>query len=126
MVESVSVVVMVVVLVVIESPVVPVVVVVVEMLVALNVGFEELMGGVTLLVNLDGMMIVEKALCCVVEVEVFLRVLLGTMEEAMTLVVIGAAMLVLAMAVMLSMPTTVALVAIVEVLSAVLPGIVLV
>ena len=90
------------------------------------------MGGVTLLVNLDGMMIVEKSLCCVVEVEVFLRVLLGTMEEAMTLVVIGAAMLVLAMAVMLSVPTTVALVAIVEVLSgilgiiSVLPGIVLV
>ena len=78
--------------------------------------------------NLDGMIIVEKALCCVVEVEVF-RVLLGTMEEAVTLVIIGAAMLVLAMAVM---PTTVALVAIVEVLSgilgiiSVLPGIVLV
>ena len=82
--------------------------------------------------NLDGMMIVEKALCCVVEVEVFLRVLLGTMEEAMTLVIIGAAMLVLAMAVMLSAPTTVALVVIVEVLSdivemiSVSPGIVLV
>ena len=84
------------------------------------------MGGVTLLVNLDGMMIVEKALCCVVEVEVFLRVLLGTMEEAMT---IGAALLVLVMAVMLSAPTTVALVVIVVVLSGivtVLPGIVLV
>ena len=87
------------------------------------------MGGVTLLVNLDGMMIVEKALCCVVEVEVFLRVLLGTMEEAMTLVIIGAAMLVLAMAVMSLVPTTVV---IVEVLSgilgiiSVLPGIVLV
>ena len=85
-----------------------------------------------ILVNLDGMMIVEKALCCVVEVEVFLRVLLGTMEEAMTLVIIGAAMLVLAMAVMLSAPTTVALVVIVEVLSdivemiSVSPGIVLV
>ena len=86
-------------------------------------GFEELMGGVILLVNLDGMMIVEKALCCVVEVEVFLRVLLGTMEEAMTWVTIGAALLVLAMAVMSS---------IVEVLSGILgvisvsPGIVLV
>ena len=75
------------------------------------------MGGVTLLVNRDGMMIVEKALCCVVKVEVFLRVLLGTMEEAMTLVVIGAAMLILTMAVMLSAPTTVSLIAIVEVLS---------
>ena len=89
-------------------------------------GLEELVGGVTLLVNLDGMMIVEKALCCV---EVFLRVLLGTIEEAMTLVTIGAALLVLAMAVMSS---TVALVAIVEVLSGILgvisvsPGIVLV
>ena len=61
--------------------------------------------------NLDGMMIVEKALCCVVEVEV-LRVLLGTMEEAATLVIIGAAMLVLAMAVMSLVPTTVALVAV--------------
>ena len=84
------------------------------------------MGGVTLLVNLDGMMIVEKALCCVVEV---VRVLLGTMEEAMT---IGAALLVLVMAVMLSAPTTVALVVIVVVLSgivgiiSVLLGIVLV
>ena len=87
------------------------------------------MGGVTLLVNLDGMMIVEKALCCVVEVEVLLRVLLGTMEEAMTLVIIGEAMLVLAMVVMSLVPTTVALVAIVVVLSgiiSVLPGIVLV
>ena len=65
------------------------------------------------------MVIVEKALCCVVEVEVFLRVLLGTMEEAVTLVVIGAAMLV-TMAVMLSAPTTVALVVIVEVLSGIL------
>ena len=87
------------------------------------------MGGVTLLVNLDGVVIVEKALCCVVEVEVFLRVLLGTMEEAVTLVIIGAAMLVLAMAVMLSVPTTVAIVevlsGIVEIIS-VLPGIVLV
>ena len=78
------------------------------------------MGGVTLLVNLNGMMIVEKALCCVVEVEVFLRVLLGTMEEAVTLVIIGEAMLVLAMAVMSLVPTTVALVAIVEVLSGIL------
>ena len=65
------------------------------------------------------MVIVEKALCCVVEVEVYLRVLLGTMEEAMTLVIIGAAMLV-TMAVMLSAPTTVALVVIVEVLSGIL------
>ena len=78
------------------------------------------MGGVILLVNLDGMMIVEKALCCVVEI---VRVLLGTIEEAMTLVTIGAALLVLAMAVMSS---------IVEVLSGILgvisvsPGIVLV
>ena len=78
--------------------------------------------------NLDGMMIVEKALCCVVEVEVFLRVLLGTMEEAVTLVTIGAVLLVLVMAVMLSAPTTVALVVlsgIVEIIS-VSPGIVLV
>ena len=81
------------------------------------------MGGVTLLVNLDGMMIVKKALCCVVEVEVFLRVLLGTMEEAVTLVIIGAALLVLAMAVMSLVPTTVALVA---VLSGIIPAIVLV
>ena len=50
----------------------------------------------------------------------------------MTLVIIGAAMLVLTMAVMLSVPTTVSLVAIVEVLSdivemtSVSPGIVLV
>ena len=65
------------------------------------------------------MVIVEKALCCVVEVEVFLRVLLGTIEEAVTLVIIGAAMLV-TMAVMLSAPTTVALVVIVEVLSGIL------
>ena len=71
---------------VIESPAVPVVVVV-EMLVALNVGLEELMGGVTLFVNIDGMIIIEKALRCLVEVEVFLRVLLGTMEEAVTLVI---------------------------------------
>ena len=87
------------------------------------------MGGVTLLVNLDGMMIVEKALCCVVEVEVFLRILLGTMEEAMTLVIIGAAMLVLAMAVMSLVPTTVALVAVLSGILgiiSVLPGIVLV
>ena len=87
------------------------------------------MGGVTLLVNLDGIMIVEKALCCDVEVEVFLRVLLGTMEEAMTLVIIGAAMLVLTMAVMSFVPTTVALVAVLSGILgiiSVLPGIVLV